>query len=190
MQWEGTDDGWQVRVSIIDESLDGIAREFPSVDLTSKSLVYSFFYLADKFAKVGEAALSEFGLSWGEYVVLATLRRRGRRGSMAPKGLIESIGLSSGGISSILGRLESRELILREPSARDGRSIVVSITVAGAKLADQVIRAVAASEQAFFGEFSAEKRKRLYSAMRELIEHAARQNLPPGAFRPNHRPAT
>lgn len=97
-----------MRVSIIDESIEEIAREFPSIDTTSKSLVYGFFYLADKFAKVGENELSEFGLSWGEYVVLATLRRRGARASMSPKGLIERIGLSSGGISSILRRLESR----------------------------------------------------------------------------------
>jgi len=179
-----------VRVSIIDESLDGIAREFPSVDLSSKSLVYGFFYLADQFAKVSDDALSEFGVSGGEYVVLATLRRRGRRGSMSPKDLTESIGLSSGGISSILRRLEGRGLIRREPSARDGRSIVVSITVAGTKLADQLIPAVAAGEQAFFGKFSADKRQLLYSAMRELIEHAAGQNVPARAFRPIHRPAT
>jgi len=179
-----------VRVSIIDESIDEIAREFPSVDISSKSLVYGFFYLADKFAKVGEGTLNEFGLSWGEYVVLGTLRRKGSRASMSPKGLIERIGLSSGGISSILRRLESRGLIRRSPSSRDGRAIVVSITAAGVKLADQAIPAVAAGEQAFFGAFSSEKRKRLFGAMRELIEHAANENQPSRAFRPNRRPST
>lgn len=179
-----------VRVSIIDESLEEIAREFPSVDISSKSLVYGFFYLADRFAKVGEGTLNELGVSWGEYVVLATLRRKGPRGSMSPKGLIERIGLSSGGISSILRRLESKGLIRRLPSSRDGRAIVVSITAAGVKLADQAIPAVAASEQAFFGGFSTDKRKRLFGAMRELIEHAAGQDQPSRAFRPSRRPST
>lgn len=179
-----------MRVSIIDESLEGIAREYPDIDISSKSLVYAFFFLADKFAKVGEVALNDLGLSWGEYVVLATLRRKGRRGSMAPKGLIESIGLSSGGISSILRRLESRDLIRRSPSSRDGRGIVVSITPAGGKLADKAIPAVAAEEQAFFGGFSADKRKRLYGVVRELIEHAAEKNTPNRAFRPTRRPST
>ncbi len=178
-----------MRVNVIDESLEEIAREYPDLDLTAKSLVYGFFYLADKFAKVSEVTLDEFGLSWGEYVVLATLRRKGPRGSMSPKGLIESIGLSSGGISSILRRLESKALIRRVPSSRDGRAIVVSITAAGVKLADKAIPAVAAQEQSFFGDFSADKRKRLYAVMRELIEHAAGR-APGGVFRPNRRPAS
>lgn len=179
-----------MRVGIVDESLEEISREYPGVDLSSKSLVYAFFYLADKFAKVGEVNLNEFGLSWGEYVVLGTLRRKGLRASMSPKGLIESIGLSSGGISSILRRLESRGLIRRAPSSRDGRAIVVSITASGSRLADEAIPAVAADEQAFFGAFSAQKRKRLNDALRELIEHAAVQSGARQAFRPNRRPSS
>jgi DNA-binding MarR family transcriptional regulator len=179
-----------VRVSIIDESLEEIVREYPDVDPSSKSLVYAFFYLADRFAKIGEVSLSAFGLSWGEYVVLSTLRRKGPRASMSPKGLIENIGLSSGGISSILRRLESRGLIRRAPSSRDGRAIVVSITASGSKLADAAIPAVAADEQAFFGTFSAQKRKRLNDALRELIEHAAVQSGARQAFRPNRRPSS
>lgn len=178
-----------MRVTVIDESLEEIAREYPEVDGSSKSLVYAFFYLADKFSKVGEVTLSEFGLSWGEYVVLATLRRKGPRGSMSPKGLIENIGLSSGGISSILRRLESRGLLRRAPSSRDGRAIIVSLSAAGAKLADKAIPAVAAGEEAFFGDFSAEKRSRLYAELRELIEQSAGHG-PSRTFRSGRKSGT
>ena len=43
-----SDNGCNVRVSIIDESLEEIVREYPGVDPSSKSLVYAFFYLADR----------------------------------------------------------------------------------------------------------------------------------------------
>ena len=122
--------------NVIDQSLADIAREYPQVDRGSKRLVYALFHVADRLPKVSERSLEEIGLTWGEYVVLATLRRKGPRASMAPKGLMESIGLSSGGISSILRRLEGRDLISRSPSTHDGRSVVVCLTAKGRKLAD------------------------------------------------------
>lgn len=157
--------------SIIDRALVDLKREFPKIDVTAKGIVYSFFFLSNHFSRTGGRVLEEFGLSWGEYLVISTVRRRGVRGSMSPSSISESIGMSTGGLSNLLRRLEKSGLIKRTPSKRDGRGVLVEITARGRKLAEDALLAISANQLAHVESLPATERARLYTTLRALVAH-------------------
>ena len=67
------------------------------------------------------------GLTGGDFVVLAALRRSGKPYQLTPTALTRSMMVSSGGTTKRLDRLEARGLIRRDPdpptgAARSSRS--------------------------------------------------------------------
>ncbi len=158
-----------MQTSIIDRALIDLKREFPNIDGTAKGIVYSFFYLANHFSRTGGRVLEEFGLSWGEYLVISTLRRSGPRGTMSPTSISESIGMSTGGLSNLLRRLEKSGLVKRAPSKRDGRGVRVEITARGHKLAEEALSAISANQLAHVESLPAAERAHLYATLRTLV---------------------
>lgn len=177
--------------SVVDRALQELGREFPSVDATSKGIVYSVFFLANHFSKTGGRILEGFGLSWGEYLVISTLRRAGARSGMSPSAISDSIGMSTGGLSNLLRRLESAGLIKRAPSARDGRGVQVTTTARGRKLAEVALAAISESQQSHVGALVAAKRASLYVMLRSLVRHFEFGTISStiGVAQPRFRPA-
>lgn len=157
--------------SIIDRALIDLKREFPEIDVTTKGIVYSFFFLANHFSRTGGRVLEEFGLSWGEYLVISTVRRRGVRGSMSPSSISESVGMSTGGLSNLLRRLEKSGFIKRTPSQRDRRGVLVEITARGRKLAEDALLAINANQLAHIESLPKAERARVYATLRALVAH-------------------
>lgn len=168
----------------VEVALEQMRQLYPEIDLSSKRLIYAFFQLADAMSKFGQASLAELGLNWGEYVVLATLRRSGGKDGMTPKTLLEDIGLTSGGMSSVLRRLEARSLIRRSTSEHDKRFVVVTLTPQGRKLADKAIPYVARREQEFLSVLPREKQERLYSVLRDVLDHIGSEPVRVGQRKP------
>lgn len=75
--------------------------------------------------------LDRFGLTYPQYVALLVLWERG---DTTVKDLGTALMLDSGTLSPLLKRLEAAGLVTRERSAQDERSVVVSLTKAGAAL--------------------------------------------------------
>lgn len=68
------------------------------------------------------------GATNNELLVLSLLWHRGARGANE---LAAEVGLTSGGLSVLVDRLEERRLLRRAPHANDGRRTVVSLTHEG-----------------------------------------------------------
>lgn len=90
------------------------------------------------------ARLEGVGLATPEAHLLAFLRSY----APCPIGEIRRVfGLKRSTLTSMLDRLEERELVRREPCTRDRRSFVVHLTDGGRRLADRVQQPVAELEE-------------------------------------------
>jgi len=67
---------------------------------------------------------------------LVTLREAERLGPTSASAIARAVHLSQGTVTGILSRLQTRDLITRQRSDTDRRSIVVSITPSGKRLLD------------------------------------------------------
>ena len=85
-------------------------QERPNVDVSPTHVLQRITRLnllqEASFARV----FARHGLTWGEYNVLATLRRAGPPYRRNPTGLYGSVILSSGGMTKRLDRLERRHV--------------------------------------------------------------------------------
>src|SRR2546430_11098171 len=75
--------------------------------------------------------LDEVGLTYPQYLALLVLWRRGPQ---PVKGLGRALHLDSGTLSPLLKRLEAAGLVRRERQPADERSVLITLTPAGAEL--------------------------------------------------------
>ncbi|WP_405820708.1 MarR family transcriptional regulator [Streptomyces sp. NBC_01390] len=85
--------------------------------------------------------LDELGLTYPQYLVLLVLWERGE---VTVKELAAALCLDYGTVSPLLKRLEAAELVRRERSALDERSVSVRVTVRGEELRERAARVPAA----------------------------------------------
>ena len=120
----------------IDALLTAWRTARPDLDPTPLGLVVRVIVLAKRLERSVDAALQKHGLTLGQFDILATLRRSGMKGGLTPTQLLESVVLSSGGMTARLDQLAKEELIARKGDASDRRKVVVELTAKGRKLID------------------------------------------------------
>lgn len=120
----------------IDTLLDAWRTARPDLDPAPLGLVGRVIVLAKKLERSVDAALEKHGLTLGQFDILATLRRNGSKGGLTPTQLLESVVLSSGGMTARLDQLAKDDLIARKADATDRRKVVVELTAKGRKLID------------------------------------------------------
>src|SRR5471030_915741 len=118
----------------IDALLAAWERARPDLDPSPLGLVGRVLVLAQHLQKSVETALAKHGLTLGQFDILATLRRS--ETGLTPTSLLESVVLSSGGMTSRLDKLEGAGWIARKPDPDDRRGVIVELTKRGRKLID------------------------------------------------------
>jgi DNA-binding MarR family transcriptional regulator len=88
-----------------------------------------------------DETFAEFGLSGGDFDVLATLRRSGAPYCLAPTALFSSLMVTSGTMTHRLQRLEASGLVQRLPNSNDARSMLVQLSPQGLALIDRAVEA-------------------------------------------------
>jgi DNA-binding MarR family transcriptional regulator len=112
----------------------------PDLDPGPLEVVGRVIVLAQYLERSVNEALAPHGLSLGQFDILATLRRR-PDGRLTPTQLMQSVMLSSGGMTNRLDRLEEAGWIRREPDPEDRRGVVVGLTRKGRTLIDAATEA-------------------------------------------------
>jgi DNA-binding MarR family transcriptional regulator len=120
----------------IDRMIEGWREALPGLDPSGLELVGRVIVLAQHLERSVNTALKSHELALGQFDILATLRRHGPKGGLTPGRLLESVMLSSGGMTGRLDKLEKAELIARKPDPNDRRGVVVELTAKGRKLID------------------------------------------------------
>lgn len=144
-------------------------RERPDIDCSGKAVVGRILHLHDVILRAVDRSLARHGLKYPSYAVLATLRVAGSPYRMSPGELLETLLLSSGGLSNLLRRMEKDGLIRRMADERDGRGVIVELTEEGLRIADATMAEHAEVELKLVSVLSDETRDMTADALGMMI---------------------
>ena len=121
-------------------------RERPDLDVSPMGPIGRIKRCAALLQRRLDETFAEFGLSYWEFDVLATLRRSGAPHCLAPTTLFSTLMVTSGTMTHRMGKLEASGWIARLPNPADARSLLVQLTPAGLALIDRAVEAHVANE--------------------------------------------
>ena len=125
------------------------AARYPDLDTRAFGVTGRVLRLAQLFESKRTDHLAGFGLTPGDFDVLATIRRTQGSDGVNPGQVLQSVLITSGGLTKRLDRLESAGLIRRHPDPADRRATLLRLTPPGADLVDRVIPSLLAMEHQF-----------------------------------------
>jgi DNA-binding MarR family transcriptional regulator len=144
-------------------------RERPDLDVSASHTLTRITRLALLQAMSFAPVFARYGLTWGEHLVLAALRRTGSPFRMSPTTLFSSLLLSSGAMTNRLDRLEEIGLIRRLPDPSDRRGRLVELTAKGRRVVDRAVVDHIAEEEKLIAPLSRSERARLAALLRKLL---------------------
>lgn len=155
----------------MDEIVEEVRAWLPDIEVTGLPITGRILRLARYLEARREEALVEFGLTLGDFDMLATLRRRASDDPIKVKDLQRSLMLSSGGTTKRLDRLESAGLIERHPDPNDRRGTLIALTDAGLDLIDEAVPAITRHETALVRDAITSERSRavLEDGLRHML---------------------
>jgi len=153
----------------VDEILDQWQRERPDLDVTATAILGRISRIAALVDQAMDRVFQPHGLTGGDFVVLAALRRSGKPYRLTPTALSRSMMVSSGGTTKRLDRLEARGLIRRDPDPADRRGTLVTLTDAGLATIDTVASEHVQNEERLLTTLSPNQRDALTRLLRELL---------------------
>jgi len=165
----------------IDRIVDQWKRERPDLDVSPTHVLQRITRLALLQEASFSRVFARFGLTWGDFVVLAALYRAGPPYRMNPTALYGSIILSSGGMTKRLDRVERAGLVKRLPDPADRRGRMVALTTKGRLLADRAMVAHLANEKRLLAVLSASESHALAGLLRKMLSSEAFQDLDPAS---------
>ncbi|TDW21481.1 DNA-binding MarR family transcriptional regulator [Kribbella kalugense] len=145
--------------------------ERPDVDTGPQGVIGRLHRIANHLT--GELTLlySQYGLSEGEFDVLAALRRAGSPYERAPGEIALHTMVTTGAVTKRVDRLEEAGLVQRRRSADDGRGRVVRLTPAGRRLIDKAFTAHMANEHRLLEPLTAAQQAQLEKLLTAWLEH-------------------
>lgn len=145
-------------------------RERPDLDVSSLAVLARISRLARVAAQNAEAVLSQFGLSEVEFLLLAAIRMAPDQ-HPSPRDLLDSLMVTSGGLTNRLDRLENAGLIERAAHPTDRRGIRIELTAEGRDLVDRVTTAYVENQNHVLdGALRPEERESLARLLRKLLD--------------------
>jgi DNA-binding MarR family transcriptional regulator len=155
----------------VDRIIQAWAQRDPRVDARPLEVVGRLLLCAEHCKRALVAALRPFDLSFADFDVLNTLRRRGDEQGTNPSDLAVSSLITTGAMTSRLNRLERAGLIARMPDPADGRGVRVRLTARGERVAEQALQAIIAADEAFLQPLDQRRRDEVASALKLLLLH-------------------
>src|SRR5579872_800905 len=114
------------------------------------------------------AKLDKEGIAIPEWRILISLYNKDASNIVE---LAEFIEVDKGAVSRVLDKLESNELVVRQPG-KDRRSSIVCLTKKGEELTPKLAKLAELNEKEFFSCLSKEDEKQLKKILKKLLLHA------------------
>ncbi|MFB9734975.1 MarR family winged helix-turn-helix transcriptional regulator [Streptomyces sp. NPDC057386] len=147
----------------------------PDLDTRAMEVFGRVYRLARVMGDRMEKTYSRFGISRGEFDVLATLRRADTPYTLSPRQLSQTLMLTTGGMTGRLDKLERAGLLRRSPDPHDRRGLQVTLTEEGLRLIDEAVAAgLAVQTEALTAAMDAKRAEELAGLLRELLAGTVR----------------
>lgn len=156
----------------VDRMVAAWARIDPALDVAPLEVAGRLMRSAAYLERAIDKALRPLGLSFGDFDVINTLRRRGEPAGTNPKVLAASALITSGAMTSRLDRLERAGLLERHPDPYDRRAVLVRLTPIGEERATHALKAVLAADRRFLDPLSPDDHKVVAAALKLLLLRA------------------
>jgi DNA-binding MarR family transcriptional regulator len=153
----------------VDDFIDQWRRERPDLEPEVMGIFGRLGRVWAHATRAIESTIGAWNLQFGEFDVLATIRRSGTPFTVAPSQLTRSMMLSPSGLTSRLDRLEKLGLIERRASPDDRRSLLVVLTPEGRRVVDEAVTAHVANETRLLAALNPDERKALDQVLRRLL---------------------
>src|SRR4051794_5720654 len=117
----------------VDRRLEELRNvDLPDLDLDVEGIIERIQGIEKRIRAVMDETLDDHGLSYGEWKLLCSLRRKPDRTS-TPGDLAAKLELSSGAMTNRLDRMERDGLVRRLPDPNDRRGVRVELTDEGSR---------------------------------------------------------
>ena len=153
----------------VDKILAQWHRERPDLDVSPMGVIGRILRLSKHLERGLKKTFAEFGLNFGEFDVLAALRRSGEPFQLTPTELFSTLMVTSGTMTNRLDRLEKAELVRRIPDPSDRRGTLIQLTDKGFNLIEQAIAAHVENEHHMLSTAESLDRETLDRLLRELL---------------------
>ncbi|MGW1757668.1 MarR family winged helix-turn-helix transcriptional regulator [Streptomyces mirabilis] len=153
----------------VDAIIEQWATVRPDLDTAAMEVFGRVFRLARTMGDRMEKAYAPYGISRGEFDVLATLRRSDAPYTLSPRQLSATLMLTTGGMTGRLDKLERAGLLRRSPDPHDRRGLQVTLTDKGLRLIDEAVGAGLAVQTEALAHLDEERAGQLASLLRELL---------------------
>ncbi|MFE1307540.1 MarR family winged helix-turn-helix transcriptional regulator [Streptomyces sp. NPDC058755] len=153
----------------VDAIIDQWAAVRPDLDTKAMEVFGRIYRLSRAMGDRMEKAYAPYGISRGEFDVLATLRRSGEPFTLSPRQLSATLMLTTGGMTGRLDKLERAGLLRRSPDPHDRRGLQVTLTEKGLDVIDQAVGAGLAVQTAALSSLDTEQADQLAWLLRELL---------------------
>jgi DNA-binding MarR family transcriptional regulator len=153
----------------VDAIIEQWATVRPDLDTAAMEVFGRVFRLARTMGDRMEKAYTPFGISRGEFDVLATLRRSDAPYTLSPRQLSATLMLTTGGMTGRLDKLERAGLLRRSPDPHDRRGLQVTLTDKGLRLIDEAVGAGLAVQTEALAHLDEERAGQLADLLRELM---------------------
>lgn len=149
--------------------VDDWRRERPDLDASALEVFARLNRLSSLVARRAEKWLAPLDLTWESFSLIVTLRRVGAPYELRPLELLSFSLLSSGAMTNRIDRVEQQNLVERLRDPNDRRGVIVKLTPAGRKLADQAISVHLENMQALLSPLEPSERKTAAKILEKLL---------------------
>lgn len=160
------------RRDAVDAIIDQWAAVRPDLDTKAMEVFGRIYRLARTMGDRVEKVYAPFGISRGEFDVLATLRRAGEPYTLSPRQLSSTLMLTTGGMTGRLDKLERAALLRRSPDPHDRRGLQVTLTEKGLTVIDEAVGAGLTTQTQALSTLAPERADQLADLLRELLAGA------------------
>ncbi|MET7387900.1 MarR family winged helix-turn-helix transcriptional regulator [Streptomyces sp. NPDC005529] len=153
----------------VDAIIEQWATVRPDLDTAAMEVFGRVFRISRTLGDRMEKAYARYGISRGEFDVLATLRRSDAPYTLSPRQLSATLMLTTGGMTGRLDKLERAGLLRRSPDPHDRRGLQVTLTDEGLRLIDEAVGTGLAVQTAALSALDGDQATQLAALLRPLL---------------------